>query len=428
VGLSYDNANRRSCLNLPNGVIATYGYDHDSRVTSITYGTGGSCSSPPSNLGNLTYTYDADGRRTAVGGSLAVVNLPNNVTSPSYNADNALTRFAGKTLSYDANGNLTGDGTNSYTWDARNQLTAIAGTNSASFGYDALGRRVSKTVNGTVTQYLYDGLNPVQLLNGASPPAVTANLLEGVNVDEYFRTSKDSGLSFLSDALGSTLGLVNSSGAVTASYSYAPFGKTTIVGTSSTSFQFTGRENDGTGLYYYRARYYSSTLQRFISQDPVGFRGGDPNLYAYARNAPTVWGDALGWWIGQYPPPPPGYDPGTWGPPQQFPNGHWYLTDPSGTKWVAHPEDPGHWRHWDQQPPGGGRNRPWPPNSRKPRPNQNQCGPGQSATDPSGDAPDWQPPLSDPNSNMSVPVVPFDFPGLPPIEIPEIPPVPVPVF
>jgi YD repeat-containing protein len=184
-------------------------------------------------------------------------NLCGNVSSTSYNVDNEQTKFSAETLSgacpeccqRDANGNLSGDGTNSYTWDARNQLTAISGANSASFGYDALGRRVSKTVNGTVTQYLYDGLNPVQLLKGASPPAVTANLLEGVNLDEYFRTSKGGGLSFLSDALGSTLGLVNSSGGVTASYSYAPFGKTTIAGTSSTSFQFTGRENDTTGLY-----------------------------------------------------------------------------------------------------------------------------------------------------------------------------------
>ena len=69
-------ANRRTCLRLPNGVVASYVYDNDSRVTSITYGTGGSCASPPSNFGNLSYAYDADGRRTATTGSLAAVNLP----------------------------------------------------------------------------------------------------------------------------------------------------------------------------------------------------------------------------------------------------------------------------------------------------------------------------------------------------------------
>ena len=63
VGLSYDNANRWTCLTPPNGVLASYGYDKDSRVTSLVYGTGGSCSSPPSNLGSLTCSYDAGGRR-----------------------------------------------------------------------------------------------------------------------------------------------------------------------------------------------------------------------------------------------------------------------------------------------------------------------------------------------------------------------------
>jgi YD repeat-containing protein len=72
VGFSYDSANRRSCLTLPNGVVATYGYDSDSRITSLTYGTNGTCSSspPPSNLGNLTYSYDANGHRTATAGTL----------------------------------------------------------------------------------------------------------------------------------------------------------------------------------------------------------------------------------------------------------------------------------------------------------------------------------------------------------------------
>ena len=96
---SFDNANRRTCLTLPNGVLASYGYDKDSRITSLTYGTGGSCSNPPSNLGNLTYTYDADGRRTALGGSLAALTLPGNVAGGNgtvYNADNEQTKFGAR--------------------------------------------------------------------------------------------------------------------------------------------------------------------------------------------------------------------------------------------------------------------------------------------------------------------------------------------
>ena len=74
---------------------------------------------------------------------------------------------------------------------------------------------------------------------------------------------------------------------MTTSYTYEPFGNATSSGTSSTnSFQFTGRENDGTGLDYLRARYYSPTLQRFLSEDPIELAGGDPNLYAYVFNRP----------------------------------------------------------------------------------------------------------------------------------------------
>ena len=70
----------------------------------------------------------------------------------------------------------------------------------------------------------------------------------------------------------------------------------TITGTSSNPYQFTGRENDGTGLYYYRARYYSSALSRFISQDPIGLGGGDLNFYTYAGNSPANQSDPSGLW------------------------------------------------------------------------------------------------------------------------------------
>jgi RHS repeat-associated protein len=199
-------------------------------------------------------------------------------------------------LSYDANGNLTGDGANTYTWDARNHLSAINSGTTASFVYDAFGRRIGKTVNGTTTEFLYDGLNPVQELDGGNPPSVTANLLTGLNIDEYFtRTVGSTTSTLLADALGSTIGLVGSGGTIATSYTYQPFGAVTTGGAGNTNpFQFTGRENDGTGLYFYRARYYSPTFQRFIAQDPIGFKGGDANLYAYVHDSPPVLTDPFG--------------------------------------------------------------------------------------------------------------------------------------
>jgi YD repeat-containing protein len=108
-------------------------------------------------LANLTYAYDADGRRTAAAGSLATVTLSR--TSPAAaaarrnNADNEQSKFNGTSLTFDADGNLTSDGTNTYTWDGRGHLTQIAQgrTVTAAFVYDGLGRRMSKTI-GTNAQ------------------------------------------------------------------------------------------------------------------------------------------------------------------------------------------------------------------------------------------------------------------------------------
>jgi YD repeat-containing protein len=111
-----------------------------------------------------------------------------------------MTAFNGTPQTYDANGNLANDGTNSYASDARNHLTAIAGPNTASFAYDADGRRAQKTIAGTATQFLYDGLNPVRRLPnrqtaalfgrtappGEAPVAGNVGGADGKAADTYF--------------------------------------------------------------------------------------------------------------------------------------------------------------------------------------------------------------------------------------------------
>ena len=59
-------------------------------------------------------------------------------------------------LTYDQDGNLTSDGTTTYTWDARNQLGSTSGPAAASFSYDASGRRTKKAIAGATTKFLYD--------------------------------------------------------------------------------------------------------------------------------------------------------------------------------------------------------------------------------------------------------------------------------
>ncbi len=78
-------------------------------------------------------------------------------------------------------------------------------------------------------------------------------------------------------------------------YTYEPFGRTEATGTPNPNpFRFTGREDDSTGLYYYRARYYDPTKSRFVHEDPIGLAGGSLNLYAYSLNAPLTHIDPLG--------------------------------------------------------------------------------------------------------------------------------------
>jgi RHS repeat-associated protein len=291
VTIGYDDADRRTSVTYPNTNSVTYAYNAASELTSLTYKQGATT------LGDLTYTYDAAGNRIKTGGTFARSNIPPVLTTTNYNANNQQTVFGSSTETYDLNGNLattTEAGvTTTYTWNARNQLTSISRTGlTASFTYDSFGRRTGRTVNGTVTNYVYDGLNPVQEKNGAT---VTANLLTGLGIDGFFTRTDGVGVrALLPDALGSTVALGDGTGTLQTQYTYEPFGFVSQTGSASTSsYKYTGREDDGTGLFYYRARYYDPRLQRFISEDPIGLKGGI-NFYRYVRNNPAKWIDPEG--------------------------------------------------------------------------------------------------------------------------------------
>jgi RHS repeat-associated protein len=192
-------------------------------------------------------------------------------------------------MTYDLNGNTLNDGTNSYVWDARNRLASADG-GGATFTYDPLGRRISRTILSANTAFLYDGVNPVQELNGST---VTANLLTGGIDERFLRTDGTGTLDYLTDALSSTIALTGSSGASNVQYSYGPFGSMSITGSTTSDYTYTGRESDGLGIYYYRARYYNPVIGRFISEDPIGFLGGI-NDYIYAGDDPMDFNDPLG--------------------------------------------------------------------------------------------------------------------------------------
>lgn len=299
VTLAYDDDGRRTSLTYPNGVVTSYGYDNANRLLTIGH------VKTPTTIEALTYTYDTGGNRiTQLRQNAAASNLPTAVaaTNIAYDAANELTRWNNATnnLTYDSNGNLVtetqGGVTTTYTWDSRNRLTGINRTGlTASFVYDGLSRRKTKTINGTTTGFWYDCNDVYAELTGTTPSAI---YIRGLSLDEPYIRKGASDEFYETDALGSSLVLTNPTGASQTTYTYEPFGSTTQAGTASNNaFQYTGRENDGTGLYYYRARYYNPKVQRFSNEDPFSgsyLVSGSLDRYAYALNDPISQADPSG--------------------------------------------------------------------------------------------------------------------------------------
>jgi RHS repeat-associated protein len=284
--IAYDDADRRSTLTLPNGVVVTYGYDTDSRLTSLHYANGSGT------LGNLTYTYDSVGNVIETGGTFARTGLPAALGLATYDSANRLTNQDGVLFSHDANGNLTSDGLGSRFWNARNQLIESTGSIQLSFEYDGIGRRVQKTVAGASKAFLHDGSEVVQELASGLP---VAHYMTSLGFDEWFTRIDSAGTTVpLIDQVGSPINLTNSVGGITTQYTYEPFGLSLQTGSGDgNSYRFTGREDDGSGAMYYRARYYDAAAGRFLSEDPMD---SDPvnNLYAYVSNNPLTFTDPLG--------------------------------------------------------------------------------------------------------------------------------------
>jgi len=180
-----------------------------------------------------------------------------------------------------------------YVWDYENRLT-IASTRKQTirYRYDALGRRVQRYFVGGKenAKFIYDGLDVVADDNNG----VLTKYQNGLGIDNKLKmTTSGTAKYFLADHLGSTVGLTDASGNVSSSASYDSFGNST--NNLNTRYQFTGREFDNfTGLYFYRARWYDTNLGRFISEDPIGFAGGDVNLYGYVKNKSLSRRDPMG--------------------------------------------------------------------------------------------------------------------------------------
>src|SRR5580658_9536361 len=188
----------------------------------------------------------------------------------------------------------------SYTWDFENRLTqaVVPGANggTTTFKYDPFGRRIQKSGPLGTTNYLYDGDgdNVIEAVDNSGN--LLTRLTDTQNVDEPLSGLFSGTIGYYEqDALGSITSLSNSAGALSNTYTYDSFGnRIASTGTLTNPFQFTARDFDSeTGIYYYRARYYDQSTGRFISEDPIRFRGGI-NFYRYVQNNPVLRSDPSG--------------------------------------------------------------------------------------------------------------------------------------
>ncbi len=257
-----------------------YTYDPLGRLTAADY----------SNGDYFHYIYDAMGDRLSQESS--VNGLPSTV-SYRYDTANRLAQVGNNDYVWDNNGNLLEDGVNQYTYDAANRLIALSNQQSAfSFGYNGLGDRLQQTVDEETTNYTLDlnaGLTQV-LDDGA------VSYLYGL--DRIAQVDGSNADYFLGDALGSVRQLTDDNGTVTLGQSYEPYGSDLgSIGSSSTSYAFTGEMVDATGLIYLRARYYAPQDGRFQTRDAWNGDANQPvsyNLWNYVQSNPVNYTDPTG--------------------------------------------------------------------------------------------------------------------------------------
>ena len=282
---------------LTNPIVQTYNYDSLNRIQSI------------SETGSLSQSFDYDryGNRVITAGFVQdTAHTPHHILQ----GDPAITDWYDqntnrlKTQTYDAAGNIIKDTTdpspgNTFDYDAENKQIRYNGgamAGGADYKYDGDGRRVKK-VDGTgqrTTIFVYDAMGKMVAEYDTNPPSGGGT--------SYFTE----------DSLGTPRIITRADQSVKARHDYLPFGEEIgllggraepqgyVASGDPVRQKFTGQIRDGENqLYYFNARYYSSTLGRFTSVDPenADAQAESPqswNAYVYAGNNPHLYTDPSG--------------------------------------------------------------------------------------------------------------------------------------
>lgn len=278
-----------------------YTYDALNRLASFKQGEITTGVEIPNPLKQVQYALDALGNRTTV----TTNGVTTNYTADNMNAYTALTGGQNATLQYGANGNLTNDGTHTYQYNYNNRLISVDNGATATYKYDALNRRIQKTVvsTGSTTNYYYCGDQVIEERDAND--AVLATYIFGISVDDVLQMQRGGNTYYYhKNHLGSVVALTDGSGNLVERYEYDPYGQPSFFDANDNalsqsavgnSILFTGRDYDvETGLYYYRARTMHPGLGRFIQYDPLMYIDGY-SMYQYVETRPLIFTDAFGY-------------------------------------------------------------------------------------------------------------------------------------
>ncbi|HEY0313478.1 MAG TPA: RHS repeat-associated core domain-containing protein [Allosphingosinicella sp.] len=326
VSYAYDLHNNRTRVTHPDGNYASYSYDGLDRLTAVQENGGSSVIAAytfdntgarisTSHFGSSTsaYSYDAIGRLTSLGHDLAGTTYDQSLSFTYNPADQVVTRSGSNdsyawtghynvsrgytanglnqytasgsaSPTYDGNANLTSDGSTSFVYDAENHLVTASGSHAATVAYDPLGRMSQLTSGTATTQFLYDGSALLDEFDASGN--YLRRFAHGAGADEPIGWYEGSNtLVPLPDERGSPVGFADRSGNGVAIDTYDEYGipRSSNIG----RFQYTGQAwLSELGLYYYKARFYSPTMGRFLQTDPVGY-GSGMNRYAYVGSDPV---------------------------------------------------------------------------------------------------------------------------------------------